>query len=338
MNTNAPEIVLIGRNSADLEKYRSEISQFTQFNVTLLNSVTEISSFESVSAVFIDGERLQDIKIEASVPIIVILDGEINFAAIPARFRVLKKPLQAGEILHEVENILQTIQTGRLGAIREMLKGLTHELGNIVLRIMGRTDLALMSEDVEKIHSELKSIMTTSTKASELVKNLRAFAKSVPDLSTGNLSRSIEEAFKRLDSGIRAQKINVHLEGLLKTPDEQPKMVFDQMAMTQVFFNLFENALLAMPNGGDLWVKMTALSSPKRALEINIRDSGVGMPADVVKRAFDVAFSTRKGSASGLGLSIVHELILNHQGRIEIQSTEGKGTEISIYLPVALTL
>jgi signal transduction histidine kinase len=83
---------------------------------------------------------------------------------------------------------------------------------------------------------------------------------------------------------------------------------------------------------------MTALSSPKRALEINIRDSGVGMPADVVKRAFDVAFSTRKGSASGLGLSIVHELILNHQGRIEIQSTEGKGTEISIYLPVALTL
>jgi signal transduction histidine kinase len=331
MNTEAPKIVLIGRNRADLEKYRGEISLF---DVSLLSSTTEISTLESVSAVFIDGECPQDIKIPHEVPIIVMLGNEIDFQAIPARFRVLKKPLREGEILHELENILQTIQTGRLGAIREMLKGLTHELGNIVLRIMGRTDLALMSDDIEKIHSELKSIMTTSLKASELVKNLRTFAKSVPDLSSGHLSRPIEEALKRLDEGFRAQKITIHLEGLLKTLDQQPKMVFDHIAMAQVFFNLFENALLAMPEGGDLWVKMTTHDGPKRAMEIKIRDSGVGMPADVLKRVFEVAFSTRKGAASGLGLSIAHELILNHQGRIDIQSTDGKGTEISIWLPV----
>jgi signal transduction histidine kinase len=342
MNTNAPKIVLVGRNSADLKKYRSEISHF---DVTLLNSVTEISSLDSVSMVFIDEMSLKDINISHEVPITVIVgprieseDNKIDFGDISARFRVLKRPLIKGEILHEVENVLQTIQSGRLGAIREMLKGLTHELGNIVLRIMGRTDLALMSDDVEKIHCELKNIMKTSLQASELVKSLRAFAKSMPDLSAGHLSRPVEDALKRLEEGFSAHKVTIHLEGLLKTPESQPKMVFDQVGMTQVFFNLFENALHAMQSGGEMWVKMTELRSPKHAIEIKIRDSGEGMPPDVLKRAFDVAFSTRKGAASGLGLSIAHELILNHRGRIHLKSKEGKGTEISIWLPVTLNL
>jgi signal transduction histidine kinase len=346
MNANTPQFVLIGRNSTILENYRREISTF---DVCLMKSATEISSLEKISGIFFDAETVEETKSALEVikklskeafevPIIVIfpqnqlLKGE--FQLLDSSFRVLKKPLSEGELLHEVENLVyrasveaKKIQNERLASIRQVLKGLSHELGNILLRIMGKTDLALMEEDVEKIHSGLKGVVTASEKAIVLVKNLQAFAKSSPHLAKGRLSTAIEGSLKKLEPELKARKIGVQKKGLLKNIKDEPEVDVDLSAIGQVFFNLFENAI---PDSGDLIVDLM-MSAEK--IELRIIDTGVGMTPDVLKHAFEFTFSTRKDVASGLGLPIAREIIRSHGGTLDLQSSPGKGTEILIWLP-----
>ncbi len=106
----------------------------------------------------------------------------------------------------------------------------------------------------------------------------------------------------------------------------------DAEQLKQVFLNLILNAIQAMPNGGLLHISID-YSSDSKYINMEITDNGIGIPKEFIEKIFVPFFTTKEGG-TGLGLSVVYRIIQAHHGRIQINSIYGKGTTVSIKLPV----
>ncbi len=112
---------------------------------------------------------------------------------------------------------------------------------------------------------------------------------------------------------------------------ELPRLHGHPQQMSQVFVNMLVNAAQAMPAQGQ--VKVVTRSEDAEVV-VEVRDTGTGMPADVVKHLFEPFFTTKPvGEGTGLGLAVAHGLVLSHGGRIEVQSAVGEGTCFTVRLP-----
>jgi signal transduction histidine kinase len=144
---------------------------------------------------------------------------------------------------------------------------------------------------------------------------------------------------------VRPEKVGLELQ---LTPGLA--VAADAAQLRQVFWNLALNACQAMPGGGSLEIASAPASrpAPQEArsadrngweekdgwVEITVRDTGVGIPADALDQVFDPFFTT-KPEGSGLGLATVHRIVVEHRGSIRVESAEGSGTAIRIRLPGA---
>jgi signal transduction histidine kinase len=115
-------------------------------------------------------------------------------------------------------------------------------------------------------------------------------------------------------------------------PGELPRVYCDPAQIGEVLYNLLHNAVQAV---GDHGVIRAATSADKGTVRIAVGDNGSGIAADVLPRIFEPFFTTRGvGRGTGLGLSVSHDLIRLHGGRIEARSAPGKGSLFNVYLPV----
>jgi signal transduction histidine kinase len=117
---------------------------------------------------------------------------------------------------------------------------------------------------------------------------------------------------------------------VVDVPGGIPPIYGDELLLRQAFSNLVQNALEAMASGGEL--RVSARFIPKSTVEIIVKDSGTGIHPENLERIF-LPFFTTKARGTGLGLALVHKIVLSHNGRIEVESEEGKGTMFHIYLP-----
>jgi signal transduction histidine kinase len=126
---------------------------------------------------------------------------------------------------------------------------------------------------------------------------------------------------KMIDKGIEYEKT---------LDDRLPDVLFDPQQVKQVLINLIKNAIEAMPEGGKLVV-----SSGREGgqVKVAVLDGGMGMPHEVAKKIFDPFFTTKK-KGTGLGLAVSRKIMEDHEGEISVQSEEGKGTKITIALPI----
>ena len=124
----------------------------------------------------------------------------------------------------------------------------------------------------------------------------------------------------------RAKGIEVVVEGI-----EGIHGYVDPDQLQQVLLNLVLNALDAMPLGGTLRVSVEGSEQPRGAW-VRLADTGMGIPADDMEHLFE-PFRSTKTEGLGLGLFICHNIVANHGGRIEVQSQEGEGTEVRVWLP-----
>ena len=115
-------------------------------------------------------------------------------------------------------------------------------------------------------------------------------------------------------------------------PADLPPVAGDPAMLRQALLNLALNACQAMPNGGTL--RLGARRLPHDRVEIQVQDTGVGIPAEHLGRIFDLYFTTREGG-SGIGLSMVYRTVQLHDGSIEVESTPGVGTRFRVVLPQA---
>jgi signal transduction histidine kinase len=123
-----------------------------------------------------------------------------------------------------------------------------------------------------------------------------------------------------------------HITLKVDCPEGIPEINADPGMLSQALLNLALNACQAMPDGGTL--KLACRTAPRRRVEIDVEDTGVGIPPEHLGRIFDLYFTTKE-KGSGIGLSMVYRIVQLHDGEVEVQSTPGRGTRFRLIFPQA---
>jgi signal transduction histidine kinase len=164
----------------------------------------------------------------------------------------------------------------------------------------------------------------------ELVNTMKGFTymDRAPSMEAVDIRRGVNETLTLLAGKKRDKSARVVLE----FPEDLPRVHAVGAELNQVWMNLIENALDAIPSGGHVTV------SAGRELDrvvVRIIDDGAGIPADITTRIFDPFFTTKGvGKGTGLGLSLSYGIVQRHGGHIEVDSAPGRGSTFRVYLPV----
>jgi signal transduction histidine kinase len=142
------------------------------------------------------------------------------------------------------------------------------------------------------------------------------------------LSTVISEVVSMATPEAEAHGVTVRAE----CPSSLPDINADPGMLQQAVLNLALNACQAMPNGGTL--KLSCRTAARRRVEIEVEDTGVGIPPDNLSKIFDLYFTT-KDPGTGIGLSMVYRIVQLHDGEVEVESTPGRGTRFRLVLPQA---
>lgn len=224
----------------------------------------------------------------------------------------------------------QLVQASKLSAIGELAAAVAHEVNNPLTGILGFAEL-LMGElpDSDPRHAEATVIRDEALRSRAIVRALLEFARPRPPQRVpsdiNELSRSALDLirFRAVESGVK----------LVTSFGDLPGVAIDSDAVRQVLLNLFNNAVDAMPDGGEL--RLTTIAEAER-VGIVVADVGVGMDDRTRQRIFAPFFSTRAGSGAGtgLGLSISLQIVESHGGSIDVDSKPGHGSVFTVWLPI----
>lgn len=245
---------------------------------------------------------------------------------------------------HLEETRAQLFQSQKIEALGQLTGGMAHDFNNLLQGIIGSLEvvemrLAAGRQDVERF---LGNALDSAKRAATLTHRLLAFARRQPLAPKNvNLNDLVAQIAELLPATL-GERIELKLElasGLMP-------VLCDPSLLESAILNLAINARDAMPGGGCLTIRTDAVppgEGPLRrphslrdapTLLLQVADTGVGMTPEVRARAFDPFFTTKpKGRGTGLGLSMIHGFVTQSRGAIELDSGQGRGTTVSIYLP-----
>ena len=225
----------------------------------------------------------------------------------------------------------QLVQSEKLTSLGLLAAGVAHEVN---------TPLAVISNYIQMLarqlpgedprHAISDKIVKQTFRASEMVNNLLNFSRTgAAEFSEVDLNAVVEETLSLVSHPFKTTRVSV-----IKTLEKPlPPVLGSTNRLQQVLLNLFMNARDAMPNGGMLEVRT---ASQNGSVEIEVTDTGSGIPREYQNRIFDPFFTTKSsGRGTGLGLSVSYGIIKEHAGKIEVRSTPGKGTSFRLEFPVA---
>lgn len=226
------------------------------------------------------------------------------------------------------ENQKRLMSAERLAAVGEMAAKIIHEIKTPLVSIGGFARLIRKTLPPEDTNLEYLTIISEEVSRLErVIENLLVLAKpGRPYAKPDNINEVVEKTLLLMSEKAEVAhiKINTSLDF------DMPTVEFDRNQLRQVLLNLLQNAIHAMPNGGDLNV---TTRQKEAHVQIVVQDTGVGIPDEHLDKLF-VPFFTTKPSGAGLGLSITHRILENHHGFIEVTSQEGVGTTFVVNLPV----
>jgi signal transduction histidine kinase len=218
----------------------------------------------------------------------------------------------------------------RLATIGKLAAGIAHELNEPLTGILGFAELLKESDGLPaQSVNDLGRIESAALHAREVVRKLLLFARQIsPRQSTVSVNKVILEVISFLEGRCRQQDIKVHTN----LCDTLPDIWADESQIRQIIMNLMINALQAMDQGGLLTI---ATQTADGDIVISIRDTGQGIADDIRDKIFLPFFTTKDvNMGTGLGLSVVHGIVKSHDGRINVLSRLGEGTEFRVYLPM----
>jgi two-component system NtrC family sensor kinase len=243
------------------------------------------------------------------------------------------------ELIERTQNSL--IQQEKMASLGKLSATVAHELNNPLFGILTYARLALKDaeknqvqtlEERQRLIERLQVIERESRRSGDIVKNLLTFARQAPrKVSSQSLNVLVERAIAVIRHRLELQQ--VHLEVGLQ-PD-LASLQCDEGQIQQVLLALVVNAIEAMPKGGTLRIESGQRANGTSDVFVTVRDSGMGIAADVMPHIFEPFFTTKTdGQGSGLGLAIAHGIVAQHGGEISVRSKEGEGAEFTIRLPV----
>jgi signal transduction histidine kinase len=249
----------------------------------------------------------------------------------------------AARVIESSQAYERVKERDRLAALGEMAAGLAHEIRNPLGAIKGAAQLLMTSDGPHQPphHSEnaefLQIIVEEANRLNNVVTRFLDYARAERPGREGadkvDLNNVVRKTVQLLQ---KEQHKNVELR--VRTDEQLPMVAGDPESLLQVFLNLGQNALQAMPDGGTLEILTTRRRRSRlgygQFCEVRFRDTGIGIPRDRLKKLF-IPFYTTKQKGTGLGLAISHRIINQHGGTIEVRSTIGQGSTFSVFLPAA---
>ncbi len=222
----------------------------------------------------------------------------------------------------------QAFQSEKLAALGQLSAGIAHEINNPIFVISGRLEILKEEKLSARVNESLNLINIQADRIRKLVEGILKFSrKTTPAFEAIDINETIASVLPLVRYN-NLPTLKIEIEN--KFEKSMPPINGDSQQLQEVFLNLLINAYQSMPNGGRIRIN----TSNVRDLyaEIQINDTGIGIPENHLKNIFMPFFSTKK-EGTGLGLSICHNIIKNHNGSIELTSQVDKGSTFTIKLP-----
>ncbi|MFZ3201537.1 MAG: ATP-binding protein, partial [Candidatus Acidiferrales bacterium] len=235
------------------------------------------------------------------------------------------------DITQRVRMEEQMLQNEKLTSLGLLAAGVAHEVN---------TPLAVISNYIQMLAKQIPAddprqktierIVKQTFRASEIVNHLLNFSRTgAASPAELDLNSVLEETLALIQHPFRTARVTV----VRNYGEKLPYVLGSSTRLQQVFLNLFMNARDAMPAGGMLEVRTAARNG---SVEVEVTDTGIGIPPEHLNRIFDPFFTTKASSkGTGLGLSVSYGIIKEHAGKVDVRSTQGKGTSFRLEFPAA---
>lgn len=276
--------------------------------------------------------HVHDYAIEQYADIFMFLAVGLVTGVLSDRERSRRAELQAAATKLEHMNIElqssfeQVKRADRLSAIGQLAAGLAHEIRNPLASIDGAAEVLEAGTEPEEVRRETVGIIRREcARLFRLLTNLLDFARPRPPewrpVDVAHVLDSVIELVRH--SG--GKRIQFHRD----VPDNLPRLIADEEQLAQVILNLTINSVQAMPEGGE--VRLSA-SERDGGVVISVQDEGSGIPEEQMDKVFDPFFTTKDGG-TGLGLSVVHQIVSHHGGSVVVTRNRDRGMTFSLFFP-----
>ena len=250
--------------------------------------------------------------------------------------KIIKKGDEETDLLNK-----QLVQAGKLASLGELSAGVAHEINNPLAIILTESQVmrdtisetSSLNDDVKtELIASLSQTESQVNRCSLITQNLLKYSRRNKSQSdTVNLNAFLEEVIRLMDG--KAKGMGIHFA--LDLEKDIPSFRSDPSLLQQVFINLINNAFDAHEGKPYGMISIgTRTDSRRHGVEITVGDTGTGISPENMEKIFDPFFTTKEvGKGTGLGLSITYSTIKGLGGDISVQSTVGKGTQFTIFLP-----
>jgi two-component system NtrC family sensor kinase len=264
----------------------------------------------------------------------VPIQSDDEIAALGRTFNAMAQSLHERDELLKQRTRMQLTRSERLAAVGRLAAGVAHEINNPLTGVLTFSHLLLKeSPENSRQREDLQTIIEATTRCRDIIRALLNFSRqNEPHKRLSNLNDVLGEALN-----LTRNQAHLHRVTVTQTLDAAlPHIVIDPFQVQEVAVNIILNAIDAMPEGGSLAVS-TQLTDGGRGpwAEFRIIDTGTGIPPEIIDRIFDPFFTTKPpGKGTGLGLAISYGIVTEHGGEIGVTSEPGKGTAVTVRLPV----
>jgi signal transduction histidine kinase len=310
------------------KRFTGKYDKMTGFRTRSMICVPLILRDKPIGALQVLNKRSKEAFTQADLKLLTAMGQQIAVALENATlYQRLERQLEltARELTSTQQRL---IRSERLLAMGHLVQGVAHEIRNPITTIGGFAHrIKRELKDDRKLQKYIDIILDESSRLEKLVTQVREFAQvQSADLDSDDIRKVVDEVMGRFQPLAERQGVRV----IIDVDRDTPLIQMDSPQMVTALSNIVENALESMPKGGTMALKVT---QAKGHVLINVRDTGCGIPKEQLESIYD-PFVTSKTRGAGLGLTMVHQIITNHHGEIKIRAQQGKGTLVTIRLPV----
>jgi len=226
----------------------------------------------------------------------------------------------------------QLARSDKLSSLGQMAAGIAHEINNPMTGILLYANLIANDKSfAPSLDDDIRIVITETERCAAIVKKLLDFSRTTkPENRWSSLNQIIEASLSLLEHQTLFQNITIERNLRQNLPD----IFGDAWQLEQVFINIILNAAQSIAEAGSISIT-TGLTGDSKFIFAEIVDNGCGICPDELNKIFDPFFTTKQDSGTGLGLSVSYGIINNHGGNINVSSAVGRGTSISVMLPLA---
>ena len=310
------------------KRFSPKFDRITGFRTRSMICVPLILRGKTVGALQVLNKKSGDLFTQIDVEVLTSMSQQIAVAMENAKlYRRLEKrfELNARELKTAQDKL---ILSERLVAMSHLVQGVAHEIRNPVTTIGGfaRRIKKILKRDPE-VDKYLNVILEESERLESLVRQVHEYTSVLAaTLAMDDIRATLQEVVNKFEPIAQQQGVSL----VTKIDESLPLTRMASAQIMTALSNIMENALESMPNGGELVLEAKQRNSQ---LFIKILDTGYGIRQEYLNSVYDPFFSSKTHGA-GLGLAVVYQIVKNHDGEITIQSQEGKGTSVTIQLPV----